>query len=83
MTSCKSGAPRYNNITWQGPANARLYVQVDNNPRQLFAAGASGTQPAPWMTSGHLYVFVLKDSNGNEIASEQNDLRQTRNNRSR
>ena len=71
------------NISWLGPANGQLYVQVDNNPRQLFAAGASGTQLAPWMTSGHLYVFVLQDPNGNEIARDQSDLRQRRSDRSR
>jgi len=72
-----------NNISWQGPANSRVYVQVDSNPRQLFAAGASGVQPAPWMTSGHLYVFVLQDPNGNEVARDQSDLRKRRGNRSR
>jgi hypothetical protein len=66
------------NISWQGPVNAQVYVQVDNNPPQLFAAGASGTQLAPWMTSGHLYVFVLQGPNGNEIARDQSDLRQKR-----
>jgi hypothetical protein len=66
------------NIRWQGPANGQVYVQVDNNPRQLFAAGASGTQLAPWMTSGHLYVFVLQDPSGHEIARDQSDLRQKR-----
>jgi hypothetical protein len=71
------------NIRWQGPANAQVYVQVDNNRRQLFAAGASGTQAAPWITSGHLYVFVLQDPNGNEIARDQSDLRQKRSSRSR
>jgi hypothetical protein len=69
------------NISWQGPANAQVYVQVDNNPRQLFAAGASGTQLAPWMTSGHQYLFVLQDPNGNEIARDQSDLRQRRRSR--
>jgi hypothetical protein len=72
-----------NNISWQGPANSQVYVQVDNNRRQLFASGASGTQLAPWMTSGHLYVFVLQDPNGNEIARDENDLRQRRRDRSR
>ena len=72
-----------NNVSWQGPANAQVYVLVDNNPRKLFAAGATGTQAAPWMLSGHLYVFVLQDQNGNEIARDQKDLRQQRNNRSR
>jgi len=71
------------NISWQGPANARVYVQMDNTPRTLFAEGASGTQAAPWMTSGHLYIFVLQDPNGNEIARDQSDLRQRRSSRSR
>jgi len=72
-----------NNISWQGPADAQVYVQVDNNRRQLFAAGPSGTQLAPWIESGHLYVFVLQDRNGNEIARDESDLRQRRSNRSR
>jgi hypothetical protein len=71
------------NISWQGPANSSVYVRVDDNPRQLFAGGASGTQLAPWMTSGHLYVFVLQDSRGNEIARDESDLRQRRSNLSR
>jgi hypothetical protein len=71
------------NISWQGPGNSRIYVQVDNNPRQLFAAAGSGSQPAPWMTSGHLYVFVLQDPNGHELASDQADLRQRRSDRFR
>jgi hypothetical protein len=67
-----------NNITWQGPENGRVYVYVDNEPRKLFAAGQSGTQPASWIESGHLYVFVLEDANGNEIARDRLDLRQRR-----
>ena len=72
-----------NNVSWQGPENAKVYVLVDNNPRKLFAGGATGTQSAPWMLSGHLYVFVLQDQNGNEIARDQKDLRRQRNNRAR
>jgi len=64
-----------NNISWQGPSNSQVYVQVDSTPQRLFATGASGTQHAPWMTSGHLYVFVLQDVDGNEIARDQNDRR--------
>jgi hypothetical protein len=71
------------NISWQGPPNSEVYVQVDNSPRKLFAAGASGTQPASWITPGHLYVFVLQDPNGNEIARDQSDLRKSRSGRSR
>jgi hypothetical protein len=66
------------NISWQGPANSQVYVQMDNNPRKFFAAGASGTQPASWITPGHLYVFVLQDPIGNEIARDQSDLRKKR-----
>ena len=70
------GADRY--ITWRGPAESRVYVQVDNNPKQLFSGDASGNQPAPWINYGHKYVFVLEDANGREIARDENDLRQNR-----
>jgi hypothetical protein len=63
------------NIAWQGPENASVYVQEDNQAPKLFAEGASGSEPAPWMTPGHLWVFVLRDANGNEIARDQQDLR--------
>jgi hypothetical protein len=63
------------NINWQGPNNARVYVQMDNEPLKLFASGASGVQPAPWIQQGHVYTFILKDANGNEIARDQQDLR--------
>jgi hypothetical protein len=66
-----------NNITWTIP-NGRVYVQVDNNPRQLFASGPSGTQPAPWIEVGHVYVFILEDMNGNEVARDRLDLRRNR-----
>jgi hypothetical protein len=66
------------NIRWQGPANAQVYVQTDNSRPVLFASGTSGTQLAPWITPGHLYVFILQDANGNEIARDQTDLRRGR-----
>jgi hypothetical protein len=66
---------RDNNIRWQGPTNARVYVQVDNNPRQLFASGDSGTQLAPWIQNGHVYVFTVEDLNGREVARDRLDLR--------
>jgi len=65
-------------IHWRGPANSKVFVQVDNNSRQLFASGASGSQPAPWIMSGHRYTFILQDANGTEIARDENDLRQPR-----
>ena len=68
-----------NNVSWQSPVDARVFVQVDNNPVQLFAAGASGNQMASWIQPGHVYVFVMRDMNGNEIARHQLDLRRTRN----
>jgi hypothetical protein len=68
-----------NNVTWDGPPNSSVYVQVDSEPQKLFASGQSGTQEAPWITPGHTYVFILKDANGNEVARSQEDLRPTRN----
>ena len=65
-------------ISWRGPANGQVYVQVDSNPRQLFAAGPSGSEAAPWITPGHVYVFILQDTNGKEVARAQSDLRQSR-----
>jgi hypothetical protein len=63
------------NISWQGPDSSSVYVQVDNESPKPFATGQSGVQEAPWITQGHLYVFILKDANGNEIARDQQDLR--------
>jgi hypothetical protein len=70
------GANRY--IRWNGPAEAKVYYQIDNGPRQLFAVGASGDQPAPWITYGHRYIFYLVDARGREIARDENDLRNLR-----
>jgi hypothetical protein len=70
---------RDNYVHWQTPSNARLYVQVDNNRTQLFAEGASGSQEAPWIESGHVYTFILRDMNGNELARDRLDTRQYRN----
>jgi Ca2+-binding EF-hand superfamily protein len=68
---------RNNNISWQSQetTNARVYTQKDNGPEQLFAEGRSGTQSAPWIEQGHLYVFLLRDVNGAELARDQIDLR--------
>jgi hypothetical protein len=70
------GADHY--ITWKGPAASEVYVQVDDNPKRLFSDQASGKQPAPWISSGHKYVFILEDPNGREIARDERDLRQRR-----
>jgi len=59
-----------NNIRWQASENARVLVQVDNEPFKLFAEGRTGIQSAPWMGPGHRYLFVLQDLNGNEIARD-------------
>jgi hypothetical protein len=66
---------RYNNVNWQAPPSARIYVQVDNQTPKLFASGQNGSQPAPWMQAGHMYTFILQDANGNEIARTVQDLR--------
>ena len=64
-----------NNVIWQAPADARVYVQVDNQTPQLFGSGQRGTEPAPWMNKGHMYTFILQDANGNEIARTARDMR--------
>ena len=66
---------RGNNVSWQAPAGSKVFVQVDNNPIQVFADGASGNQVAPWIQRGHVYVFMVRDASGNEIARERLDLR--------
>jgi hypothetical protein len=70
---------RDNNVSWQAPANSRVYVQVDNHRVQLFAEGPSGNEMAPWIEPGHVYLFVLRDMNGNELARDRLDTRQYRN----
>jgi len=71
--SISIGRDKY--IRWNGLHDGRVYVQVDNNPRQLFAAGDSGTQEAPWIQPGHVYTFIMMDQNGNEIARDVQDSR--------
>jgi len=64
-----------NRVRWEAPGPSRVYVQVDSNRRQLFAEGQSGSQYARWITPGHVYVFVVEDMNGNELARDRLDLR--------
>jgi len=68
-------------VSWNGPRDSVVYMQVDDESPAFFATGSSGTQGAPWMTEGHVYTFILKDANGNEVARDQLDLRQFRNQR--
>jgi hypothetical protein len=62
-------------IRWNGPPDSRVYFQADNNRRQLFSTASVGAEPAPWISSGHRYVFFLVDRNGREIARDEHDLR--------
>ena len=64
-----------NNVNWQAVPGSRVYVQVDNQTPLLFGAGQTGPENAPWMQAGHMYTFILQDSNGNEIARTVRDLR--------
>jgi hypothetical protein len=66
---------RDNNVNWWAPGNVRLYVQEDSRAPRFFAEGQSGHQSAPWISNGHLYVFVMRDVRGNEVTREQLDLR--------
>jgi hypothetical protein len=74
-TNASISIGRDNNIAWQAPGNANIYVQMDNEVPKLFASGSSGVQQAPWINRGHVYTFILKDPNGNELARDQRDLR--------
>jgi hypothetical protein len=62
-------------VSWNGPRDSVVYMQVDDETPAFFATGSSGTQGAPWMTEGHVYTFILLDANGNEVARDQIDLR--------
>jgi hypothetical protein len=64
-----------NFVTWTAPETARVFVKVDNNPMQLFAEGKSGRELAPWIEENHLYLFIVRDANGTEIARDRLDLR--------
>jgi hypothetical protein len=68
-------ADRY--VRWTGPPDARVYFQMDNARRQLFSNASAGIEPAPWLSTGHRYVFVLVDRNGREIARDEYDLRRS------
>jgi len=37
----------------------QIFVSVDSGPEVLVAAGATGSQPAPWIQAGHTYDFRL------------------------
>jgi len=76
MADIRIGADHY--ITWKAPAASQVFVQVDDGTKRLFSADASGSQPAPWISSGHKYVFLIEDPNGKEIARDERDLRQRR-----
>jgi len=71
------GADHY--IRWKGPEGSQVFVEEDDGARQLFAAGTTGTQEAPWIRNGHKFTFILVDRNGRELARDVNDLRQRRN----
>lgn len=73
------GSDRF--VRWDGPDRSSIFVQVDNEAPKLFASGRSGTQEAPWITPGHVYVFMLRDARGNEVARDRQDLRNDRNRR--
>jgi hypothetical protein len=55
-------------ISWNGPDDSTVYMQIDDEAPAFFASGSAGIQGAPWMTEGHVYTFILRDRNGNEIA---------------
>ncbi|HEY2381962.1 MAG TPA: hypothetical protein VGK48_12355 [Terriglobia bacterium] len=62
------------NILWHAPENADIWVQVDDQPPTLVASGKEGTVSAPWMSSGHRYIFILRDPGGIEFARDEENL---------
>ena len=49
-------------VTWSisFSTNAEVFVAMDGGEEVLFAAGAAGTQTAGFVTSGHIYRFILR-----------------------
>jgi hypothetical protein len=47
------------NITDQSLGDVKVYVVEDGKPESLFAAGAKGSQDAPWIATGPTYEFRL------------------------
>jgi hypothetical protein len=62
-------------VSWNGPSDSVVNMQIDDGTPVYFGTGSSGTQGAPWMAEGHVYTFILEDATGNEIARDQLDLR--------
>ena len=48
-------------VTWDTAdgSSGQVFVSVDSGAESLFAAGATGTQQAAWIGSGHVYTFRL------------------------
>jgi hypothetical protein len=69
---------RDNFIRWHALETVRIYVMMDNQPLKLFAEGQTGTQAAHWIEPGHVYVFIMQDLSGKEIARDRLDLRYNR-----
>jgi hypothetical protein len=55
------GTLGYTTISWHttGASDARVYVNMDGGPAQLFAQSPSGSQGASWIQAGHVYEFTL------------------------
>jgi hypothetical protein len=71
--SIRVGTDQY--VSWDGPLESSVWVQTDGGIPTLFARGSAGIQAAPWMERGHVYTFILKDADGNEIDRHTEDLR--------
>jgi hypothetical protein len=75
-------------VLWSFPSDsgARVYVQMDGNPRTVFATGPRGEQEARWISPGHRYRFELFEwdgtSNGRLLATatvdEQGNVQEQR-----
>jgi hypothetical protein len=64
------GTPCTTAISWDAGRMAQIRVSENGQPETPYACGASGSQLAPWIQSGHTYVFKLYYSQTCSVAEQ-------------
>jgi hypothetical protein len=57
-------------ISWDAGRMAQIRVSENGQPETPYACSASGSQLAPWIQSGHTYVFKLYNSQTCSVAEQ-------------
>jgi Kelch motif len=59
-------------ISWstQDVSSAEVRLRVGGSPEQLFTAGTSGSVPAPWISNGHQFLFLLYDASTGQLLDD-------------